>query len=141
MNKIVVAIIAILIIGGGGYFYLTNRNTLAPQTQTPVGQTQVSPTTAQISPTITENLITLTLNGYTPSTLTIKVGTTVTWMNNSGDVATVSSDPHPTHTDYKPLNLGRFLNGERLTLTFDKIGTYKYHNHLNASQKGTIIVE
>ena len=141
MNKTVIVIIVVAILAGGVFFYLNNQKATEPQTQTPVGQTQVSPTTVQESPAVTENLVTLTSDGYSPVTITIETGTTVTWANNSGDEATVSSDPHPVHTDFSPLNLGKFSNGEKLTLTFDKAGTYKYHNHLNSSQKGTIIVE
>lgn len=142
MNKTVIVIIVIAILAGGVFFYMKKGNTPSPQTQTPATKTtQTSPTTVQTNPAVSENLITLTSDGYSPTTLTVKAGTTVTWVNNLGDVATVNSAPHPTHTDYKPLNLEKFLNGEKLILTFDKVGTYKYHNHLNPSQKGTVIVQ
>lgn len=141
MNKAVIVIILVAILAGGVFFYIKKRSTPAPQVQIPKIETTTAPTTAQENPVATQNLVTLTTDGYSPQTLTIKVGTTVTWLNNSGDVATVSSDPHPTHTDFPALNLGKFSNGQKLTLTFDKAGTYKYHNHLNPSQKGTIIVQ
>jgi plastocyanin len=140
MNKAVIVIIIIIIIAGGAFFYVKKQYTPAPQVQTPKVETQTAPTTAQESPAVTQNTVTLTADGYSPKTLTIKAGTTVTWVNNSGDVATVNSDPHPVHTDFSPLNLGNFSNGSKVTLTFNKTGTYGYHNHLNPSQKGTIIV-
>lgn len=88
-----------------------------------------------------EVTITLTKNGWSPETLTIKAGQVVTWVNTSGHDATVNSDPHPTHTDYLPLNLGGFSNGQALSLAFPKKGTYGYHDHLNPRNKGTIIVK
>lgn len=96
---------------------------------------------ATSSTTISQDTVTLTADGFSPATLTVKAGTKVTWTNQSGASATVNSDPHPIHTDYAPLNLGSFIDGEILSLTFDKTGTYGYHNHLNPSQSGTIIVQ
>ena len=88
-----------------------------------------------------KNLITLTSSGFSPISLTVKIGDTVTWLNNDGIIATVNSDPHPVHTEYEPLNLGNFTKGKTHTLTFPTPGTYGYHNHFNPNQRGTIIVE
>lgn len=92
-------------------------------------------------PTQVQSKATLTSDGFSPSNLTIRAGSSVTWTNKSGKIATVDSGPHPLHTVYSPLNLGSFADGSTLTLTFDKPGTYGYHNHLNPSEGGTIIVE
>ena len=107
---------------------------------TPQINTSMTPET-QPSLGIIQNTIMLTQDGFSPSTITIQKGDSISWVNKSGKDATVNSDPHPTHTLYPPLNVGRFANGETLTLTFDATGTYGYHNHLDASQKGTILVE
>ncbi len=85
--------------------------------------------------------ITLNVTGFVPQVLTIHRGQTVTWVNNSGQQATVNSDPHPTHTAYPPLNLGEFNDGDSLSLRFPKTGRYGYHNHFDATQTGTIIVD
>lgn len=85
--------------------------------------------------------ITLTQLGFSPDTVTVKAGTKVVWVNDSGAQQNVSSDPHPSNTDYPALNLGNFMNGSSLSLVFAKSGVYKYHNHLNPSQKGVIIVQ
>lgn len=101
-------------------------------------------TTAEATPSpvaVSKDTVTLTKDGFSPATLTITADEKVTWTNQSGSDATVSSDPHPTHTNYQPLNLGKFSDGGTLTLTFDKTGTYGYHNHLNPTQTGTIIVK
>lgn len=106
---------------------------------------QLGPTVSQqASPSVgpvEQNTITLTAAGFSPGTLTINVGDKVVWINESGIDATVSSNPHPTHTDYPPLNLGSFPNGGTLSLTFDKVGAFGYHNHLNPNQSGTIVVQ
>jgi plastocyanin len=88
-----------------------------------------------------ENVVTLTGEGFSPQTITISVGDEVVWVNESGDRATVDSSVHPTHRDYTPLNLGVFEVGEQHNLVFDEPGTYRYHDHLNASRFGTVVVE
>ncbi len=138
-----VVIIAVLAIG----FFLMQSQSSNPTTQSVETQSTsssleaASPEASASTTTSEENMVTLSSDGYSPATLNIKVGTKVTWVNKSGATATVSSDPHPTHTAYTPLNLGQFKNGEMLSLTFEKSGTYSYHNHLTPTQKGTIIVE
>lgn len=115
---------------GGGYNY--NSTPAA----TPASATQTAPAIQAQQDTIT-----LSANGFSPNSLTVKAGTKVTWVNQSSANATVNSDPHPIHTAYPPLNLGSFPSGGTLSLTFDKPGTYGYHNHLNPGQTGTIIVQ
>jgi plastocyanin len=145
MRNLFIGIIAfVVIIGGVAIFLLTGKNTNNPITVTTPNSTISSPTPAESSAPAKENkqnTITLNSENFSPKTLTIKVGDTVTWINRSGRNANVSSNPHPIHTDYTPLNLGSFPDGGTLSLTFDKAGTYGYHNHLNPSQNGTIVVE
>lgn len=142
-------VIAIIAYGLIYYFFFAKKGYNYNQTgqyQYPTATQQATtPTTTQTTPTGSstqqQNAVTLTQNGWSPATLTIKVGQTVTWINKSGQVATVNSNPHPTHTDYPPLNLGSFSNGSSLSLVFPKAGTYGYHNHLSPSETGTIIVQ
>jgi plastocyanin len=139
-----VIIVVVIVVLGGGYLLLSNKNT--QQTATPITNT-TSPTSSpseQISTTMEntkQTTVTLTSSGFEPQTVTIKAGDKVVWVNNSGDAATVNSDPHPVHTDYPPLNLGQFQNGDKLELVFPKAGTYKYHNHVNPQMRGTVVVE
>lgn len=129
------------------YFVFANKSGYqANQNPSPTTtQEVISPTTSSATPSSTttheQNAVTLTQDGFSPATLTVKVGQTVTWTNSSGSTATVNSDPHPTHTAYPPLNLGSFANGASLSLSFPKAGTYGYHNHFNPGEKGTIVVQ
>ncbi len=145
------AVIGVVAYAGIYYFFFAKKGSSL------YGDAGISPTPArtvtETSPTATpqpseapiipqtQSTVILNADGFSPATLTIKPGTTVTWENKSGSGATVNSDPHPTHTAYPPLNLGPFNDGDSLKLTFDQPGTYGYHNHLNPSQKGKIIVQ
>lgn len=133
-------IIVLIIVGGGVIFLMSRSGKMQTQQQSSTPQTQ-SVTRTGSSPAMSENTVTLTQNGWSPATLTIKAGQTVTWVNKSGTKATVNSNPHPIHTDYQPLNLGSFPDGGTLSLIFPKAGTYGYHNHLNPSMTGTIVVQ
>ena len=138
------AAVLVLVIAGGLLFANKANNTKTPS-QTSTVQ-ELSPTSEVQSPTPTdaeqnEATVTLTSTGFSPKTVTIKVGDKVVWNNESGKDATVNSAPHPVHTSYPLLNLGGFSDGETLELVFEEAGTYNYHNHLNASQTGSVTVE
>lgn len=154
-NNLVKTLLIYLVVGGilyAGvyYFVLAKKGTDYNQMKSPITANMIDkniPTTpeTQASPTavVTEmkNKVTLTAAGFSPILLKIKAGETVVWENTGGGLATINSDAHPAHTKYPPLNLGQFSIGQTLSLLFDQPGTYGYHNHLNPSQSGTIIVE
>lgn len=143
-----------LLVGGAGVlvvlmaavFVRSSYNNPAP-VQTPEqnqGQTESqtsSPAPTQSTSTQEKTEITLGSSGFSPNQITIKKGATVVWTNNSGKVASVNSGPHPVHSNYPPLNLGSFNDGQTLELVFNETGTFGYHNHLNAGQTGSITVK
>src|SRR3989344_737548 len=142
MSKLILGLIVVVVVLAGGYYLLQGKSATAPTAgEVPQAAPSEAMEAAPTGAAAEEVTVTLTEDGYSPASVTVKPGTKVTWKNMSGKTATVSSAPHPTHTDYPPLNLGSFADGESHTLTFDKAGTYGYHNHFDASQKGTIVVE
>lgn len=141
-NRLAILVIALIVVFGAAILFLGNNSGKQNNTVN-----QETPKTTTVSPSpetnkkITETIVTLTQNGFSPQTITIKKGTKVIWVNKSGTVATVNSAVHPTHRLYPALNLGEFDNNSSVQLIFDKEGTYQYHNHLNPNQTGTVIVE
>jgi plastocyanin len=87
--------------------------------------------------------ITVTIKNFafSPNELTIKAGTTVTWVNEDSAPHMVASDPHPAHTDLPGLVSGTLAQGQAYSYTFDKPGTFGYHCHIHPSMTGRIIVE
>ena len=141
-NKTLVIIIAVLVLIGAVVVALGKLGNKSAQ---PSNVTSQPSTPAQgtggTTPKETIANVNLTSSGFDPKTVTIKTGTRVIWVNKSGGDATVNSAVHPTHQLYPPLNLGQFPDGSSVQLVFDKPGTYKYHNHLNPAQTGTVVVE
>jgi len=107
----------------------------------------------KIEPQKNTSMVTYTSSGFLPGTVTIKVGETVQFVNkSSGTEMWVASDSHPSHTVYSgttkdshcPDTAGTAFDqctpGNTYSFTFQKIGTWGYHNHFLSDDKGTIIV-
>lgn len=136
MNKLLLLVIVIVVMIGA-FMLVRNKK----QTQAPVTQSTEPSVTAPAKSETESQLITLTSTGFTPKDVVVKAGTRITWKNDSGETATVNSAVHPTHSLFPILNLGEFNNGSSLQVVLTEKGAYKYHNHLNASETGTITVE
>lgn len=85
--------------------------------------------------------ISLTKDGFNPKSITAGLGDKLIWTNNTTSPTTVNSDTHPIHDLYPFLNLGEFQPGQTVRIIMRQIGTFRYHNHLNPSQTGTITVK
>lgn len=152
MQRNWIIVVAILVMVAAALAYIVSQRGKvtqlpSPTTEVPAGATLevASPaaTTSETSPSaqVTERLVNITSAGFSPKEVTIKAGEAVTWMNGESVVHVVNSAVHPTHQLYLPLNLGNIQAGGKASLTFPTAGTYKYHNHLNPSLTGSIVVE
>ena len=80
-------------------------------------------------------------SGYQPAELTVERGDTVRFVNNSGDYHWPASDLHPTHGIYPDFDPRRpIATDEVWEFSFDRVGEWKYHDHLKANIIGTINV-
>jgi plastocyanin len=70
---------------------------------------------------------------YAPPTLTIKVGTRVTWANKD-------SSPHTATSNETGFDTGSLTKGKRTTIQFNKAGTFAYHCSFHAFMTATIKV-
>lgn len=99
------------------------------------------------SPTVSESpaattTISISDTGFTPAKIVVKAGTTVTFMNNGQALHRPASNPHPTHTDLAGFDAQKGLaTGESYSFTFTKVGTWGYHDHLNTSMAGSVVVQ
>ncbi|MEA3165472.1 MAG: hypothetical protein QOJ26_329 [Thermoplasmata archaeon] len=83
---------------------------------------------------------------FTPSTVTILVGGTVTWTHNDGTTAhTVTADggsfdSSPTCAGPLPIQADCLTQGEHYTVTFAEAGDFAYHCKIHSSMTGTVRV-
>lgn len=123
-------LVAVVVSLGLGLILATRQRDNTPITSTPAAQTTA---TAEVS---------ITANSFEPATLTVKVGTKVTWTNQEDLEHWVASNPYPANTDLPGLNAGKkMVKGDTYSYTFDKAGTYNYHDDLSPTTNGTVIVE
>ena len=119
-------------------------NSTSTNSTLPDSSSDGSPQDGDPSSSETEGDVTITYDGsgFSPSTVTVKAGDTVTFRNESTTEVWPASDVHPTHNDLPGFDaLGGLGQGEEYSFTFDEAGEWNFHNHLNSAQGGTITVE
>ena len=82
--------------------------------------------------------ITIGTDGLAPPSLTVAPGTTVTWINNSGERRKIRSTSGPAEFDHD------LQAGQSFTFRFTAPGTYKYRDDRNpdlSNYWGTVVVQ
>ncbi|MDE2078922.1 MAG: hypothetical protein KGI73_00895 [Patescibacteria group bacterium] len=175
-SYIVTGLVAVvLIIGGVWYFSSSNSGNesgeygnpaatqninLAPTT----GATETSGAGSQATPATqgpgaaAPQTVTVTYDGssFSPSTINIHTGDTVTFVDSSSNPMWVASGVHPTHTVYDGTDRSTHCatgytgptpfdecqaSTASYSFTFTKTGTWPFHNHVNPSATGKVVVE
>ena len=85
---------------------------------------------------VTPNQIILSGLLFTPDSMTVPLGSTVSWLNIESVTHTVTSDSG----DSTIFNSGNMVKGNEFTYTFTKAGTFPYHCNYHSGMKGKIIV-
>lgn len=160
----IIIIVCILIIAGIAYAFMSSspKPALETTSETPAvtGQEPSTPEMTVSSSTDssstgvnvgadvsvgTKPAVTVRYDGsvFTPKTVTVSQGQSVTFINDSTGNMSVASDDHPTHTIYPEFDQYKTASRSKkeFTFTFTKVGTWDYHNHLNANAVGTVIVK
>jgi plastocyanin len=73
---------------------------------------------------------------FSPSTLTVPVGTKVTFTQEDGTPHTVTGSGNSAFLKSAPLN-----KGQSYTVTFSKAGTYNYICTFHTQMHGTVVVQ
>ena len=149
-----VIVLIIIVLLGGWYVFSHPSTSQAPVTEElPV--TEEATTTASTMPAPVT--VTYTDTGFSPASVTIVEGQTVTWINQSSHTMWVASAMHPTHMVYDTTSKDTHCAagytgetpfdecvaadaGESYSFTFAKAGTWKYHDHASAGMSGTVVV-
>lgn len=136
MNKAISIIVIIAAVLAGGYFLFRGVSQSASSDPLPVQEEDYA--------------VTYTDAGYSPATMTVKKGETVTFTNRSSQSMWTASATHPTHRGYPTTGgcLGSTFDackgvqpGDSWSFQFAVSGIWNYHNHVNPGDTGTIVVE
>lgn len=138
-NRLLPLVLALILIAVGVWWWNSNREP-AP----------ISP------PAISSNAVSYTASGFSPGSLNVSEGTTVTFRNNSSREVWPASARHPTHDVYDGTSMpehcpnadnsafdacGGVPPGGMWSFTFEKTGEWRYHDHLNPSMSGMVVVQ
>ncbi|WP_202552395.1 cupredoxin domain-containing protein [Ginsengibacter hankyongi] len=83
---------------------------------------------------VTPGTVSIANMAFGPSSLTVKVGTTVTWKNNDGYAHTVTSD------DGTSFNSGNIGGGASYSYVTKTAGTFAYHCNIHSGMTATLVV-
>ncbi|MEK6844968.1 MAG: hypothetical protein AABX44_01805 [Nanoarchaeota archaeon] len=149
ISIIIITAIVLIILGAS---LLSKKNT-----QDETSGENLSPSEEVVSEILgpVEHIVEITLEGFVPRTLKIKKGDKVTWINKIVTKVRPAGDVHPTHTSYpgssvikcgtvaekEAFDACRELQyGESYSFVFNEVGSWGYHNHLQPSKDGKIVV-
>jgi plastocyanin len=108
------------------------ENNTTPTTAPQTDQNSTAPSTGTQS--ASQNNIEIKNFAYSPKTLTVKIGDTVTWTNQD-------SAPHSATADDKSFDTGLLSKGQSGSVTFKKAGTFTYFCSAHPNMKATITVQ
>ncbi len=151
--KIGIALVVFILLIVGVSFVMKSQQSKVTTTQ----EQTASSTPPSTAPSITQQpaetvpaIVSHGDAGFVPSVVKIAKGKTVMFINDGTASMWPASAKHPTHNEYptkggctgSTLDACKALaHGESWSFQFDQVGSWNYHNHLNPSQTGTIIVE
>jgi plastocyanin len=133
LAKIAAAIAVVSLIGAG----CAKKPAPAPaNSNAPVGESMSKPAQGEFVIHIKSD------NSFDPTTVYVKVGTKVTWVNDDTDPHMLRANPHPSH-DSNPTFGPRdpLQPGESWSFTFDRTERFLYHDHLNPAFGGAVDVQ
>lgn len=161
MNRNTVLLIVVIVLAVFGFWYLSQSPQVDVDTDMQSDQQEEMMDTDQTSEEDSDEVaeeatVTYTDDGFSPREVTISQGGTVTFVNESGSDFWPASAMHPTHTVYPGSDIELCVTAQADTLfdacgavstggvyefTFTEEGEWGYHDHLNASHFGKVVVE
>lgn len=134
-NKSILAVVAIVVVAaivvgvvalGGNKKDDTSNNTMNTMNN--------STSSSSSSKTVATDTVAIQNFAFSPETITVKVGTKVTWTNKDSAGHTVTGD-----TSDGPAS-DTLAQGASYSFTFSKAGTFTYACSIHPDMKGTVIV-
>jgi plastocyanin len=132
MNRIILgAVVIIILISAVALFIHGSKSNMQNMN---MQQTQnSSPSTSAKAPT-GKNAVTIQNFAFSPATITIKKGQSITWTNEDSAGHSATADDNSWDTTV-------LSQGQSKTLAFSKAGTFTYHCSVHPDMHGTVIVQ
>jgi plastocyanin len=149
-NPIIYIVLGILLLGGLFFVFKPKTQNTSVTTQQ---NTQAGSNNSQV--VVDTKTIVMKADSFEPANLTIQKGTKVIFKNEDSTERWPASAMHPTHTRYPGSGIDKcgtaeeknifdacrgMAPGKEYSFTFNEVGDWSYHDHLNPSIFGKIIV-
>ncbi len=150
MKNTIIIILILLVVGGGIYYITSNSNSsLTPTDNSKIytppatNNPSTNPSTPTPAPPVSKtppaskpSSVSVNIKNFSfdSSTLNVKIGTKVTWVNNDNVSHTVTSDFGNL------LSSGTLSPGQSFSFTFNNAGSINYHCAIHPMMKGSVVV-
>lgn len=126
------ALAVIVALFGLGFYLLA----ISPHSKLPITKS------ASAAPLYIPSQVNITSSGFIPATISVNLGQAVVWTNKDTSPHVVASDPFPSDNILPALNSNQQIDtNDSYTYIFNRKGTFTYHDNLNPSLEGTVIVK
>jgi plastocyanin len=132
MKKIIIVVIIVLVVILGAVYIMHKDSDMQGMNMQPASQSQSSSTNT--AKPAGKNAVTIENFAFSPATITIKAGQSITWTNED-------SIGHSATADDNSWDTGVLPQGQSKAITFAKAGTYTYHCSVHPNMKATVVVQ
>ena len=137
-KNVIAALVVVIALAGAAAVVVTSKDSPKKDDGMQTTNTSQSSTTDKTASSATQtNAVTIQNFAFSPATIKVKVGDTVTWINQDSTQHSVIAN---TASADAP-NGSLMAKGETYKFTFNKAGTYAYHCGVHPSITGTVTVE
>ncbi|HEX5395430.1 MAG TPA: cupredoxin family copper-binding protein [Candidatus Saccharimonadales bacterium] len=137
MLKYVIGLVVVIAVAAAAFFVFggnKDQSNTQPSPSPSTSQNTATPP-ANNQPASTANKVTISNFSFSPSDISVKKGTTVTWTNSDSVQHTVTVDSGNDGPKSQPLS-----NGQSYSFTFNDEGTFNYHCSFHPEMHGTVTV-
>ena len=106
----------------------------ACSSSTPTATSQAPTTTSSATPVANKAAVTIAGFAFSPQTLTVAKGTSITWTNNDSTTHTVTSDSGIWDS-------GDLAPGKTFSYTFNQTGTFPYYCKIHPSMTAKVTAQ
>ena len=136
-NAVIIGIAAVIIIVGGVVLFhkSSNKNSSTGSTNSSQNVSNTNNSNNSNQASVATDKVTIQNFAFSPASITVKKGTTVTWTNQDNTTHTVTGD---NLTGFASPNLD---NGNSYSFAFNQTGTFTYHCNFHSEMQGTVTVQ
>jgi plastocyanin len=134
---IIIGAVVVVVIALGGWYVAANKsnNKSNSDNMGDMNMPSSSSNSGSSNKPQATNAVTIQNFAFSPSSITVKKGTKVTWTNKDSVAHTVNETDGKTGPNSSDVN-----PGSSYSFTFNSPGTYHYHCAIHPSMLGTVVV-